>query len=141
MFAVFIVNSIIVALAVLIHYEFLMIISNIMPKIKIKNRSKILVGVFSALIAHTAEIWVFGIAYFFMNKRPTWGDFAGNFNDTLLDCVYFSFTSFTSLGLGDIEPHGAIRYLAGIEALTGLVLITWTASFLYYEMQRFWGKN
>ncbi|HHO59743.1 MAG TPA: two pore domain potassium channel family protein, partial [Thiotrichales bacterium] len=29
-------------------------------------------------------------------------------------------------------------YLTGIESLTGLVLITWTASFLYYEMQRYW---
>jgi hypothetical protein len=33
-------------------------------------------------------------------------------------------------------PSGHLRYLAGIEAHTGLVLITWTASFLYIEMQR-----
>ena len=55
-----------------------------------------------------------------------------------MDCVYFSFTTFTTLGFGDIHPLGPIRFLTGIEALTGLVLITWTASFLFLEMQRHW---
>jgi hypothetical protein len=58
-----------------------------------------------------------------------------------MDCAYFSFTVFTTLGFGDIQPMGNIRYITGIEALTGLVLITWTASFLYYEMQRHWGRE
>jgi hypothetical protein len=31
-----------------------------------------------------------------------------------------------------------MRHLTGVEALTGMVLITWTASFLYLEMQRNW---
>jgi hypothetical protein len=31
--------------------------------------------------------------------------------------------------------------LTGIESLTGLVLITWTASFLFVEMQRFWDSK
>jgi hypothetical protein len=56
-----------------------------------------------------------------------------------MDCVYFSFTTFTTLGFGDIAPMGDIRYLTGTESLTGLVLITWTASFLYVEMRKFWG--
>ena len=29
---------------------------------------------------------------------------------------------------------GDVRFLAGLEALTGLVLITWSASFLFIEM-------
>ncbi len=33
---------------------------------------------------------------------------------------------------------GDIRLLAGVEALTGLVLIAWTASFAFLQMQRFW---
>ncbi|MGD8933935.1 MAG: two pore domain potassium channel family protein, partial [Gammaproteobacteria bacterium] len=31
--------------------------------------------------------------------------------------------------------------LVGMESLTGLLLITWTASFLYYEMQRYWDRQ
>ena len=45
---------------------------------------------------------------------------------------------FSSLGYGDVIPQGALRALAGFEALNGLLLIGWTASFLFVEMQRFW---
>lgn len=55
-----------------------------------------------------------------------------------MDGAYFSFTMFTALGFGDIYPFGDIRYLIGLESLTGLVLITWTASFLFVEMQQYW---
>ena len=56
----------------------------------------------------------------------------------ILDSVYYSFTSYTTLGFGDIEPSGAIRFVTGMESLTGLVLITWTASFIFIEMERYW---
>lgn len=138
MITVFIVNSVIVLIAVLIHYEFLFQITALMPKMKIKHRYRIVIGVFSALVAHAIEIWVFALTYFFMHKSDEWGSLSGNFSGSLMDCAYFSFTSFTTLGIGDITPHGDIRYLTGMESLTGLVLITWTASFLYFEMQRYW---
>jgi len=53
----------------------------------------------------------------------------------MADGIYYSFTT---LCFGDIEPFGSIRYLTGFESLTGLVLIAWAASFLYFEMQRYW---
>ena len=141
MLAVFLLNSLVVMLAVIVHYEFLYRVTVVMPKIRIRYRFRIVIGVFSALLAHAFEIWLFGLAYFYMHHTDGWGELKGNFDGALLDAVYFSFTTFTTLGFGDIEPHGNIRYLSGIEALTGLVLITWTASFLYYEMQRYWGTK
>ena len=129
------------AIAVIIHYEFLFQLSSLIPKMKIKHRFRIVLGVFGALTAHAAEIWVFAFAYYFMHQSQGWGNLEGNFTGSLMDCVYFSFTTFTTLGFGDIEPTGDLRYLTGIEALTGLVLITWTASFLYFEMQRFWDSK
>jgi len=141
MLAVFLVNSIIVSLAVLIHYEFLYRVSAIIPKIKIKHRFRIVFGVFIALIAHSIEIWLFSLAYYFLPEIGVWGYLEGNFDGSLMDCVYFSYTTFTTLGFGDIQPHGHIRHLVGLESLTGLLLITWTASFLYYEMQRYWDRG
>jgi len=76
-----------------------------------------------------------------MVKDEFWGSIQGNFNGSLLDSLYFSFTNFSTLGFGDIEPFGAIRFLVGMEALVGFVLITWTASFLFYEMQRYWSAK
>lgn len=141
MLAVFTLNSLIVALAVLIHYEFLHWMSVMMPRLAIKHRLRILLGVFGALIAHTVEIWAFALAYYYMHWADGWGRLEGNFDGSIIDCSYFSFTTFTTLGFGDIEPIGNLRYLTGIESLTGLVLITWTASFLYYEMRLFWDNN
>jgi hypothetical protein len=106
-----------------------------------KHRFRIVLGVFFALIAHAIEVWIFAFAYYYMHHGEGWGHFDGNFSGTLMDCVYFSFTTFTTLGFGDIAPHGDLRFLTGIESLTGLVLITWTASFLYLEMQRYWNSG
>jgi hypothetical protein len=141
MFSVFLVNSSIIALAVLIHYEFLYRTSIVIPEMKIKHRLRILFGVFAALIAHSIEIWLFSTAYYFLPQVEGWGYLEGNFDGSFMDCVYFSYTTFTTLGLGDIEPHGHIRHLVGLESLTGLLLITWTASFLYFEMQRYWDRT
>jgi hypothetical protein len=136
--SVFLINSLVVGIAVMIHYEFLFQMTRFLPKLPIKHRFIIVIGVVSSLLAHTAKIWVFGLAYYLMNETGGWGYFEGNFTGTLFDCVYFSFTTFTTLGFGDISPRGSIRYLTGIESLTGLVLITWTASFLYHEMRQYW---
>ena len=135
---VFIINSFVVMAAVIIHYEFLYRLTWLMPKIRIRHRSRIVLGVFGAWLAHAVEVWIFALAYYVMTRTPGWGELRGNFNDTLLDCAYFSFTTFTTLGFGDIEPMGNLRYLTGLESLTGLVLITWSASYLYVEMQKYW---
>ena len=137
---IFLLNISIIALAVLVHYEFLYRISMVIPKMKIKHRFKIVFGVFGALVAHSIEIWLFAVAYYFLSSVEDWGYLKGNFDGSFMDCVYFSYTIFTTLGFGDIEPHGHIRHLVGLESLTGLLLITWTASFLYYEMQRYWDR-
>lgn len=141
MLLILFINISVIGLAVLIHYEFLFRMSSIIPKMKIKHRFRIVFGVFGALIAHSIEIWLFAIAYYFIPAIENGGRLEGNFDGSLLDCVYFSYTTFTTLGFGDIEPYGHIRHLVGLESLTGLLLITWTASFLYFEMQRYWDKK
>lgn len=135
------INIVIVALVVLLHYEVLLALSKKLPYLHYKNKYQIVIGVFGALIAHCIEIWIFALAYFLMLKSERFGYLEGNFDGSLIDCAYYSFTSYTTLGFGDIAPFGAIRFLTGIESLTGLVLITWTASFLFLEMQRYWTKH
>lgn len=137
-FLVFLANISIVAIAVIIHYECLYRITLYIPKMHVSHRYRIVAGVCGSLIAHALEIWVFATAFYYMNRADGWGHLYGNFTGSFLDCIYFSFTVFTTLGFGDIQPSGDLRYLTGIESLTGLVLITWTASFLYLEMQRHW---
>lgn len=141
MLTVFITNIIVIAIVVTIHYEFLYRFTILMPELKIRHRFRILLGVIAALTAHAVEVWIFAFSYYYMHKSDGWGYFQGNFEGSLMDCVYFSFTTYTTLGTGDIEPIGDLRYLTGLESLTGLVLITWSASFLYLEMTRYWDRD
>ncbi len=133
-----VVNILLVSTVGMVHYAFLKQIVFILPKLHFAHSLRIVVGVFGALIAHVIEIWIFAAGYYLMLQGSGWGSLTGNFDGSLLDCVYFSFTVYTTVGFGDIEPLGYIRFLTGIESLAGLVLITWTASFLYLEMERHW---
>ena len=135
------INIIIVTLGVLIHYKNLYRATKLVPKAYIKHRFRIVFVVFTVLIAHMVEIWIFPLAYFLMSKDKILGEIQSNYDDSFMDSVYFSFTNFTTLGFGDIELLSSIRLLVGMEALVGFVLITWTASFLFYEMQRHWGNE
>ena len=138
MIAVFLANTLIVVIAVIFHYEFLYRLTLLLPRIQVRHRFRIVLGVGGALLAHAVEVWIFAIAYYLMHRADGWGYLEGNFDGSLMDAVYLSFTIFTTLGFGDIQPHGDLRFLTGIESLTGLVLITWSASFIFVEMQRFW---
>jgi len=127
-----------VIIAVVIHYECLLRLNDWMPRLKIWSRFRIVVGVLGSLLAHAIEVWAFALAYFLMSRSDQWGRLTGYFDGSFMDCVYFSFTTYTTIGFGDIAPVGNLKYLTGLEALTGLVLITWTASFLFLEMQKYW---
>lgn len=134
------INTAVVMSCVFIHYGFLAGISYQLDKLP-PRRLYLLAHVFSGLIAHILEIFVFAVAYFFQLKYLQVGSLEGDFNGSFLDCFYFSFTSYTSLGFGDIEPEGWLRFTAGIEALLGLMMITWTASLLYLAMQQQWAYD
>ncbi len=43
---------------------------------------------------------------------------------TFSDAIYFSLTTFTTLGFGDFHPLGPLRHLAGLEAFIGASLMS-----------------
>lgn len=53
-----------------------------------------------------------------------------------IDLFYFSLINITTLGLGDIYPTGHLRILAGMESLTGFLLISCTAQFVFKTMKK-----
>lgn len=141
MFVVILVNALVISAVVVIHYELLYQFTVLMPRLRILHRVRILLGVFAALTAHLIEVCIFGVAYYLMDRSESWGVLQGNYDQTLYSSIYFSLTAYTTLGLGDIEPIGDLRFLVGLESLTGFVMITWTASFLYLEMTRYWDSQ
>lgn len=133
------VTAVLVFFTVLIHYEILRLISNIIPKLHIQPRLRILVVIYGAFFAHTLEVWLFAAAYYFLNTHLILGSFHGLTPAAhLYDFVYFSAVVYTSLGFGDILPQGHMRLLVGVEGLIGLLMIGWSASFTYLMMEKFW---
>ena len=130
--------SALVAITVVIHYEMLRLLWIYIPALEMKHRVRVIIGVFGTIGAHIIEVWIFGIACYYMVASGNFGTLEGNFDGSLLDSVYFSFTNYTTLGYGDIVASGQLRFLAGMEAITGLSLITWSASFMFMEMMKFW---
>lgn len=142
MFYITFINGGLIVLVVLIHYEMLNLLDKLLPHLQSSRRFRLLTGVFGALTAHVIEVWLFAFGYWVLLSHGSLGSLDGNMGTpaSLFDCVYFSLINYTTLGIGDIVPNGNIRFLAGLEALVGLLLITWSASFLFLEMQRFWRK-
>lgn len=137
----FLINTAVVIATMLIHYEALFWLSKKLPTLsQIRPRFQVLVGALCIFLVHVLEIWLFALAFYLSSKIDGMGSLTGNLvvAGGILDCVYLSFVTFTTVGYGDVVAQGELRYLGGIESLTGIILITWSASFLFVEMQRNW---
>jgi hypothetical protein len=97
-------------------------------------------GVPLLMVTHVLQVGVFavGIELLYLWHGDELGELTGAFERDALSLWYFSASVFTTVGFGDITPVGPIRILVGLEAIAGLVLITWSASFTFLGMQRTW---
>jgi len=129
--------SVLVIATVLVHYEAFSLVSRWLVRLPFHGRGRVLFVMFGLLAAHIAEIWAFGLAYWLLLTQTSLGRLTGGIAD-FADCIYFSSVTYTTLGYGDLSPEGPLRLLASSEALTGFVLITWSASFTFLQMERFW---
>jgi len=130
-----------VCLCVLLHYEGLSLLARALAKRHAHHpRRKVLYGIFAVLLLHIIEIWLFGMTYWALLLWPETGSLVSTASTSFLDSIYLSAMTYTTVGFGDLAPAGSIRFLAGTEALTGFVMITWSASFTFLEMERFWRR-
>jgi hypothetical protein len=132
---------VLLVLTTVIHYEALRLLTICLPTFDMRARAKLIVVIFGAFIAHAIEIVFYGAAFYLLVRFLGAGTLGNPGQLSFPRCLYFSGETYTSLGYGDVVPDGALRLLAGMEALNGLLLIGWTASFTYISMERFWDKD
>ena len=68
---------------------------------------------------HTIEIWLYGVVYLSLGALP---DFES--------ALYFSTTSFTTIGYGDVVLEKNWRLFGAVEGANGLLLFGWSTAFL-----------
>jgi hypothetical protein len=138
----------IVSACIGLHYEILGHCRRYLTTLSERRRRRVLILILIILLAHTIEIWLFGIGYFVLLEifgageltvlTIQSGELTGMVTQSFFDYVYYSAVVYTTVGFGDLIPIGPIRFMTGMEALLGLVMITWSASYTFLEMQRDW---
>ena len=130
-----------VALVTLLHYEGLSRLSLwLQGRREGERRRRVLYGIFGVLALHVVEIWIFGTFTWLLLSYPNTGSMAGAHPPHFFDAIYLAAVSFTTVGFGDVTPVGPIRFKVAMTSLCGFVMIAWSASFTYLEMERYWKR-
>ncbi len=136
--AIVLATLVLVMICLVLHYEGLNWLAHRLGRREGPRRPRVVYAVGGALLLHITEIWIYGLGLWSLLHLPQAGMIQGAGDSTLLDAVYLSAVTYTTVGFGDVVPLGSIRFAIGTEALMGLLLITWSASFTYLEMERNW---
>jgi len=79
----------------------------------------ILIIVLGLFVVHAVEIWSFALVYLAL------GAVSG-----LEEALYFSTSTFTTLGYGDVIIDNEWRLVSAMEGFTGFLMIGWSTAFL-----------
>lgn len=80
--------------------------------------------------AHVAEIWLWATLYYYAGA-------VSGFEDAL----YYSTTSFTTVGFGDFVLGKEWRLLGSIEAANGFMLFGWSTAFVFEVMSQLYRRE
>ena len=79
--------------------------------------------ILAVFVAHVIEIWIWAIFYYFKASTSE--------IPTLEAAVYFSTSSFTTVGFGDLVLSEDWRLLSSLEAINGMILFGWSTAFIF----------
>ena len=81
--------------------------------------------VMGLMLIHALEVWLYAGCYLMLGALPD-----------LETAVYFSTTSFTTIGYGDVVLDRKWRLVGSIEGANGLLLFGWSTAFLFSVISR-----
>ena len=88
------------------------------------------VAVLGVFLSHIIQIWVWASFYLMVHALPD-----------LETALYFSTSSFTTVGFGDIVVNKEWRLLGSFQAANGFILFGWSTAFLFEVMYRLYELN
>lgn len=133
-----------IAASVLIHFEGLEVLGRYLgtrgrnaQRMGASGRWAMLWVIAGLLALHSLEIGLFGMIYWGLLLLLGLNAAHGG----LLESLYLSATSYSTVGFGDVAPLGPLRLLTATESVVGLLLIAWSGSFTFIEMSRHWRND
>lgn len=142
-----VLSALLIATTSLITYEILGHVWNLMPRLTVARRLRVLLILVPIFAVHILNIWIYAGVYFLVENFTAFGHLTGSIGpaavsyESFIERLYFSASTYASLGLGDIVPSRDLRMLAAAEVLNGLVMIGWTISVTYLSMEQFWSPS
>lgn len=130
------ISVLLVLFTTAIFYEILHVILRIMSKRNMRPRPLMFFLVMSIFSAHSIAVWIYGSAYWIMVHTFGYEPLSGIDINDFFGYIYFSAATYSSLGIGDVFPHGAMQFVAGVEVLNGLMLIGWSVMFTYFSVEK-----
>lgn len=81
-------------------------------------------------LLHAVEMLVWAVAYWSVGALPSFGE-----------AVYFSVSSYTTVGYGDVVLGPEWRTLGATEAAVGILLFGWSTALLFAVIQRIYQQS
>jgi len=131
-------SAFLLVICAVLHYEALFGISWLFETNNMTHRVRIIAFMLLVFAVHVVEVWIFAFGYYLLSSISGYGYIDGKVVEGAFDYVYFSASTYSTLGYGDLVPVGPIRILVATEALSGLMFIAWTASFAFLKMHNLW---
>lgn len=123
-------------LAGLWHLMWIRAINSLDDKINPPHLS-VIAAFWGIALLHLSEIAIGGVIYSLAVNQLSLGSLGQGYGNTAADFLYFSGITYTSMGYEHENVTGAVRLITMVNALAGLMLITWSATYVY----SIWGNN
>jgi len=101
-------------------------------------RLQVLIAVASIFAVHILNIILYAFIFYAVAYFASPMNEAESSLHSFADYMYFSSTTYSASGIGNIAPTSNLRLLAVAEALNGIVLIVCTIGFMHAVTKRFW---
>jgi len=113
-----------VGMLVLIHW--LARVRRVLESPSTPRRVALLLRLFLGIVLlHLIQVGLWAVVFWRAQELPN-----------LETALYFSLATYTTIGFGDVVVGPGWRVLAGIEGLTGILLIGWSTAFVFAVVNR-----
>ena len=140
MFAAILIAAGMVVGCVYLHLGALVLLWSSYHRLVSLGRLFVGVTVLGVFVVHFLEIALFAAGIVALAGLDPGDTPGGRLDLGHFDALYYSATFYTTTG-GPPLPTVALRLLSVVETLTGVILVAWTASFLFMVMKKHWEEQ